>query len=87
MFSQELPYPGKLKLHGEIASKDAEANFQQYQAVELGVISRLKQAYYRLQYSYAAKDLLMRYRDLVKALVGVTEARYSVGKAAQQDVF
>jgi outer membrane protein TolC len=87
MFSQELPYPGKLKLHGEIASKEAEATFEQYQAVQLGVISRLKQAYYRLQYTYAASDLLMRYRNLLKALVSVTDARYSVGKAAQQDVF
>jgi outer membrane protein, heavy metal efflux system len=87
MYSQEVPYPGKLKLKGEMASKEAEAEFQQYQAVELGVIARLKQAYYRLQYTYAASDLLSRNRDLLTRLVSVTEARYSVGKAAQQDVF
>jgi len=87
MYSQELPYPGKLKLRGEIASKEAEAAFQQYEAIQLGVISRLKQAYYRLQYTYAASDLLIRNRDLLNKLVSVTEARYSVGKAAQQDVF
>ncbi len=87
MVSQELPYPGKLKLRGEIASKEAEAAFQQYQAVQLTVISRLKQAYSKLQYTYAAKDLLERNRDLLNQLVSVTEARYSVGKAAQQDVF
>ena len=87
MFGQEVPYPGKLKLRGEIASKEAEAAFQQYQAVQLGVIARLKQAYYRLGYTYAASDLLIRNRDLLGKLVSVTEARYSVGKAAQQDVF
>ena len=87
MYSQELPYPGKLKLKGEIASKEAEGAFQEYQAVQLGVISRLKQAYYRLQYAYAASDLLMGSRDLLNKLVSVTEDRYSVGKAAQQDVF
>ena len=87
MYSQELPYPGKLKLKGEIASKDADATFQQYQAVQLAVISRLKQAFYRLQYTYAASDLLIRNRDLLSKLVTVSEARYSVGKAAQQDVF
>ncbi len=86
-YSQELPYPGKLKLRGEIASKEAEAAFQQYQAVQLAVVSRLKQAYYRLQYTYAASDLLVRNRALLNRLVSVTEARYSVGKAAQQDVF
>jgi outer membrane protein, heavy metal efflux system len=41
MYSQELPYPGKLKTRGGIASKEAEAAFQQYEAVQLGVISRL----------------------------------------------
>ncbi len=87
MYSQGIPYPGKLKLRGEIASKEADAAFQQYQAVQLSVISRLKQAYYRLQYTYAAADLLKRNRDLLNKLVNVTEDRYSVGKAAQQDVF
>ena len=86
MYSQELPYPGKLKLRGEIASKEAEATFQQYQAVQLAVISRLKQAYYRLQYTYAASDLLIRDRELLNKLVSVTQGRYEVGKAAQQDV-
>jgi outer membrane protein TolC len=51
------------------------------------VISRLKQAYYHLQYTYAATDLLVRNRDLLEKLLKVTEDRYSVGRAAQQDVF
>ena len=87
MVSQEVPFPGKLKLKGEMASAEARAEFQQYQAVQLGVISRLKQAYYRLQYTYAASDLLTRNRDLIDKLLKVTEDRYSVGRAAQQDVF
>jgi outer membrane protein TolC len=87
MVSQEIPAPGKLKLKGEMASKEAQAEFQQYQAVQLSVISRLKQAYYRLQYTYAAADLLVRNRELLEKLLKVTEERYSVGHAAQQDVF
>jgi cobalt-zinc-cadmium efflux system outer membrane protein len=87
MVSQELPFPGKLKLKGDMAYKEAQAEFQQYQAVQLAVISRLKQAYYRLQYTYAANDLLVRDRDLLDKLLKVTEDRYSVGRAAQQDVF
>ena len=87
MISQEIPFPGKLKLKGDMAAKEAQAEFQQYQAVQLAVIFRLKQAYYRLQYTYAAADLLVRNRDLLDKLLKVTEDRYSVGKAAQQDVF
>src|ERR1039458_5857572 len=66
MVSQEVPFPGKLKLKGDMASKEAQAEFQQYQAVQLAVVSRLKQAYYRLQYTYAATDLLVRNRDLLE---------------------
>lgn len=87
MVSQELPYPGKLRLRGEMAAKEAGAEFQQYQAVQLGVVSRLKQAYYRLQYAYRAADLLERNRDLLAKMLKITEERYSVGKAAQTDVF
>ncbi len=87
MFSQELPYPGKLKLKGEMAAKEAQTEFEQYQSVQLNVIARLKQAYYRVQYTYAAADLLTRNRSLLEKLLSVTESRYSVGKAAQQDVF
>jgi outer membrane protein TolC len=87
MVSQEVPFPGKLKLKGEMASKEAQAEFEQYRTAQLAVISRLKQAYYRLQYTYAAADLLVRYRDLLEKLLKVTEERYSVGRAAQQDVF
>jgi len=87
MVSQEFPFPGKLGLRGGMATKEAEAEFQQYQAVQLNVVSRLKQAYYRLYYAYAASDALSRNRDLLKKLLRVTEVRYTVGKAAQQDVF
>jgi cobalt-zinc-cadmium efflux system outer membrane protein len=87
MLSQEFPFPGKRKLRGDMASKEAEAEFQDYQAAQLKVLSQLKQAYYRLSYSYAARDVLERNRELLRKLLRITEVRYSVGKAAQQDVF
>ena len=87
MLSQEFPFPGKQKLRGEMAAKEAEAEFQDYQGIQLKVLSQLKQAYYRLSYSYAARDVLERNRELLRKLLRITEARYSVGRAAQQDVF
>ncbi len=85
--TQELPYPGKRKLRENVARKDAEAGFEDYQLVELNVISRLKQAFFRLQHSYAAHEVLNRNHEILTQLLRVTEARYSVGKAAQQDIF
>jgi outer membrane protein, heavy metal efflux system len=85
--SQEIPFPGKLKLQGEMAAKDAEGAYQQYQAMELDVISRLKQAYHALHHAYAMSGVLTRNRELLDTLLKATEARYAVGKAVQQDLF
>ena len=87
MVSQEFPFPGKRKLAGDMATKETEAEWQQYQQMQLGVVSRLKQAYYRRSYAFAAADVLDRNLQLLENLLRITEARYQVGRAAQQDVF
>ena len=86
MVSQELPYPGKRDLRGAIALREADAEGEQVDAVRLSVTARVKQAYYRLAYTYAAGEALARNRDLLETLVKVSETRYGVGQAAQQDV-
>jgi outer membrane protein TolC len=85
--SQEVPYPGKRRLRSNIARKEAEVEFEELQLAQLSVISRVQQAFFRLQHSYAARDVLERNCQLLKSLLSVTEVRYSAGKAAQQDVF
>ena len=87
MISQEFPFPGKRKLSGDMAVKESEAEWQQYQQVKLSVVSRLKRAYFRRAYAFSAADVLTRNLDLLQKFLKITEARYSVGKAAQQDVF
>jgi outer membrane protein TolC len=86
MVSQELPYPGKRDLRASIASRDADAERQLLEASRLSVVARVKQAYYRLAYAYAVGDVLTRNRDLLDTLLKVSENRYAVGQAAQQDV-
>ena len=87
MASQEFPWPGKLRLRAEVARREADAQNEEYRAVELNVVSRLKQAYHRLHHAWEMHDLLEGNRDLLQNLLDVTQARYSVGKALQQDVF
>jgi len=87
MVTQEFPFPGKRKLRGDIAAREAEAEFQQYQSVELSVLSRLKQAYHRLHHAWAKIDVMRRNQDLLRKLLRISEARYSVGRAVQQDIF
>ncbi|MBI3493771.1 MAG: TolC family protein [Acidobacteria bacterium] len=84
--SQEVPYPGKRDLRGSIAAREADAEFQQIEAARLNVTARVKQAYYRLAYAHAVTDVLTRNRELLETLLKVSEGRYAVGQAAQQDV-
>jgi len=85
--TQEIPYPGKQRLRANVARKEADAQYAEFEGVQLGVLSRLKQAYFRLQHYYAARDVLERNSAVLKSLLSITEVRYSAGKAAQQDVF
>lgn len=86
MISQPLPYPGKRALQAQIAEREAEAEQPPITATRLSVIARAKQAYYQLSYAYAATAVLTRNRELLDTLLKVSENRYAVGQAAQQDV-
>lgn len=86
MLAQEFPFPGKRQLRGEMAAKEAEAEFEQYQHVQLSVVSRVKQAYYRRAWAFAAAGVLERNLALLRRLLEITEARYAVGRAQQQDI-
>ncbi len=87
MVSQEIPYPGKRKLRGDIAQKDAEVEFQQYQAVQLSVRSRVVQAFHRLHHTYASIEILTHGKEVLTSVIRASEARYVAGKTSQQDIF
>jgi outer membrane protein TolC len=86
-FTQEFPYPGKRRLRGEISSKGADAENQQYRIVGRGVVARLSQAYYRLQHTYPELEVLGRNHALLETLLRIIEARYATGLGTQQEAF
>jgi outer membrane protein TolC len=86
MASQEFPFPGKRKLAGDIAEKEADATFQEWRRVQWSVVARLKQAWYRRAYAFKAVEVLDHHLELFDRLRRITEARYAVGRAAQQDI-
>lgn len=86
MLSQEIPFPGKRDARAAVAAREADAEFQQIEAAKLEVAARVRQAYFSLAYAYAATDVLERNKELLATLLKVTEERYAVGQAAQQDV-
>ena len=48
--SQDFPYPGKLRLRGEIAKKDADVTQQKYESVRRAILADVKMAYFQLGY-------------------------------------
>lgn len=84
--SQTMPFPGKRSLRGEIAAKEAEATRQEYLAIRLHVIAQLKRAYHELHHANVAVGFIDRYQELLENILRGSEARYAVGRAAQQDV-
>lgn len=84
--SEQIPYPGKLKLRGEIASKEADAAQADYEAVRRRLEAEVKAAYYDYFYFDQAIQTTNRNKELLEKLSKIAEARYRVGKAMQQDV-
>lgn len=84
--SQDLPYPGKLKLKGEIARQDADVAEQQYESVRRAVLAELKSVYFQLAYVSKTLGILENDRDLLRQMDQAAEARYRSGMGNQQDV-
>jgi outer membrane protein TolC len=83
---QEIPYPGKLKLRGDIADREAEALWWDYEAVRRAVVAEVKTAYYDYFAAFKAIEITRKNQDLLEKLVKIAETRYQVGKGIQQDV-
>jgi len=84
--SEQFPYPGKLKLRGEIASKEADAAQANYEAIRRRVTAEVRAAYFDYFYFDRAIQTTERNKELLEKLSKIAEARYRVGKAMQADV-
>lgn len=84
--AQELPYPGKRTLKGNMALKDAESQAQIYHSKERSLVAQLKSNFYELRFVYEAIDLVQRNQALLRRLAKASEIRYTLGKAMQQDL-
>jgi cobalt-zinc-cadmium efflux system outer membrane protein len=86
MAEQEIPYPGKTRLRGEIAAREADAEALTYEATWRRIATEVKEAYFDLYFADQSLSTLRQDRELLQRFAKVAEIRYSVGKAAQQDV-
>jgi outer membrane protein, heavy metal efflux system len=85
-FSQDFPYPGKLRLKGEIAKRDADASQQQYESVRRSVLAGVKEAYFQLAYLSKTLGILENDGQLLQQVEKASDARYRSGMGNQQDL-
>ncbi len=84
--SQQLPYPGKLKLRGEVADRDADTAEAHTQVVLEDEIEMLKTTYFHLANLEQTLSILQRNAALLQQVEQQVEAHYSTGQGNQQDV-
>jgi cobalt-zinc-cadmium efflux system outer membrane protein len=84
--SQQLPYPGKLKLRGAVADRDADTAKAHIEVVLRDEIENLKTTYFHLAYLQQTLGTLQRNAALLEQVEQQTEAHYSSGQGNQQDV-
>lgn len=84
--SQEIPYPGKLRLKGDMARRDAATAGSEYESVEREVAERLRATYFQLSEAQQILSILDADRSLLAQIEKSAEADYRVGHGSQQDV-
>lgn len=84
--SQALPYPGKLRLKGQVATREVAA--QQAQSAELraSILEQVKTDYFHLAYLQQTLKVLERSATTLKQLAETELSRYRVGEGSQADL-
>ncbi|HXG50814.1 MAG TPA: TolC family protein [candidate division Zixibacteria bacterium] len=83
---QKLPFFGKLGLKEKIAQQDVKVAAQELRAKRREIIARVKTAYAELFMARKSAEILREQLEIIRTVIRATEARYQVGRAAQQDV-
>src|SRR6266404_3526116 len=78
--TQDIPYPGKLKLRGEIAKRQADVSQQQVESARRIVLAEVKTAYFQLAYLSKTLAILESDGELLKEVEQAADSRYRSGK-------
>jgi outer membrane protein TolC len=84
--SQQFPYPGKRKLRGLVADRDADAVKAHVEVVSQDEIENLKTTYFHLAYLQQTLGILQQNAALLQQIELQAEAHYSTGQGNQRDV-
>ena len=84
--SQDLPYPGKLRLQGAVAERDAQTKQAEVEITKAGVADAVKVDYLQLAYLQQTLGILRQNEAVLDQLIQDATTHYQVGQGMQQDV-
>lgn len=84
--SQELPYPGKLRLRGQVAEHDADTKQAEIGVTRANIADAVKADYLQLGYLQQTLSILRQHEAVLGQLIQDATAHYQVGQGMQQDV-
>ena len=84
--AQDFPFPGKLRLKGEIAASAHSRKLEEMESVKREVIRALKNSYYELFFVRQALEIYSRQKELLLQARELSEEKYAVGSGAQSDI-
>jgi outer membrane protein TolC len=84
---QPIPFPTKLRWKGRVAEREADRVGSVADTIERRLIRQVTVAYHNLFLITKSIEVVKKDKDLLERFAKTTEARYSVGKGIQQDVF
>lgn len=84
-FSQQLPWPGKLRLRGEIESEKADAAKLDADALRERLIERTRSAFFEFYHVRRAIEINTANFELTTDFQKIAESKYATGKATRQD--
>ncbi len=86
VLSQRVPFPGKLGLKARIATQDANAAYQDFEATKRDIVFKVKSTYADLYLVDRSLQILATYKALLKDFAQVASTKYATGKGIQAQV-
>ncbi len=83
---QMIPYPGKLRLMGEVATFGAEVAERQTDVLALDLDYQIKEAYYELFRIQEQDRLIAAFQEQLEGFEEAAAAQYEVGQGLQQAI-
>lgn len=84
--SQKLPFPGKRRLRGEIATHEVTIAREEVRRMEILTRAEVKKAYYDLWQVHQTLLVYSREKELAAQFATIAEKKYAVGQVSQPDV-